>query len=59
MSSKTDWSLNFSFDWFKMLLKVLKLNFKFLAEKFLVYYKSWQKIKVEYIPNFFLNQIKR
>ena len=27
MSSETDWSLNFSFDWFKMLLKVLKWTF--------------------------------
>ena len=28
MSSETDWSLNFSFDWFKMLPKVLKFTFK-------------------------------
>ena len=33
MSSETDWSLNFSFDWFKMLPKVLKWILKKVNQK--------------------------
>ena len=46
MSSETDWSLNF-FDWFKMLLKVLKWTLKNLNQEVLGYLQKFAKAQIK------------
>ena len=45
MSSETEWSLNFSFDLFKMLFKVLKRTFKIFNQEVLSYLQKLAKAR--------------
>ena len=47
MSSETDWSLNFSFDWFKMLPKVLKWIFKKFNQEVLGFLQKFVKSQIK------------
>ena len=47
MSSETDWSLNFSFDLFKMLFKVLKFTFKKFNQEVLYCLEKLAKAQIK------------